>query len=270
MSLSTYAQEIKFEKGSKTCILIFHGLADTPFEMRELGESLFSLDVDVYIPLLPRHGIDAEYLALITREEIDNWALDLVSEIKDKYERVIIVGHSCGAGLTLLSTIKTAIPAAIVLSSVGGIVTRKLKFFVWVVKKFNLKFLRYSYKKERKIEAWPEEYIQWREKNFRKAPVNLFISAISIWPKIAKDIGKISVPIMVVNGTKDIISPVEAVDILMQKVSSRKKKGILVKGARHSIFASELRYEVIEHIKLFISEVLEGNTKEKKEILVIG
>lgn len=270
MSLSTYAQELKFEKGSKTCILIFHGLADTPFEMRELGESLFSLDVDVYIPLLPRHGIDAEYLALITREEIDNWALDLVSEIKEKYERVIIVGHSCGAGLTLLSTIKTAIPYAIVLSSIGGIVTRKLKFFVWMVKKFKLKFLRVSYRKERKIEAWPEEYIQWREKNFRKAPVNLFISAISIWPKIVKDIEKISVPIMAVNGTKDIISPVEAVDILMQKVSSIKKKGIIVKGVGHSVFASERRFEIIEQIKIFISEVLDGKKTEVKEILVIG
>ncbi|MCK4844741.1 MAG: alpha/beta fold hydrolase [Candidatus Heimdallarchaeota archaeon] len=270
MLLSTYAQEIKFEKGSKTCILIFHGLADTPFEMRELGESLFSLDVDVYIPLLPRHGIDAEYLALITREEIDNWALDLVSEIKGKYERVIVVGHSCGAGLTILSTIKTAIPYAIIVSSVGGIVTRKLKFFVWIVKRFKLKFLRFSYKKERKIEAWPEEYIQWREKNFRKAPVNLFISAIDIWPKIAKEIGKISVPIMVVNGTKDIISPVEAVDIIMQKVSSIIKKGIIVKGAGHSVFASEYRFEIIEHIRLFISEVLDEKTRDGKEIIVIG
>ncbi len=83
-------------------VLLFHGFAGSPFELRPLAYSLARRGFRCVVPLLPGHGRDAERLGTVS--EVD-WieagfgAFD--SLLAEGHERIFVVGFSMGGALAI-------------------------------------------------------------------------------------------------------------------------------------------------------------------------
>ena len=73
---------------------------------------------------------------------------------------------------------------------------------------------------------------------------------------------------MIVNGTEDIIVGKGAIKFYFDRISSKTKVGLKIKGATHSIFSFGCNNEIVAEIKDFVALILESkeNQKELKEI----
>lgn len=89
-------------QGGKTGILLLHGLAASPAEMRWLGEHLAGQGFTVHGVRSAGHGVDYRALRRIRWQDWYASALDGYHLLRANCERVIIVGHSTGGTLGLL------------------------------------------------------------------------------------------------------------------------------------------------------------------------
>jgi pimeloyl-ACP methyl ester carboxylesterase len=97
---------------TETVIVMFHGFTSCPEQFRELGQQLFDLGYNVYIPLLPHHGHadrDREALLNTSAEELAVFAtesLDIAYGLGERRGRIVRRGDhrrvgsakSCGRG----------------------------------------------------------------------------------------------------------------------------------------------------------------------------
>lgn len=91
-----------FEMGEgDRAVILVHGIAGSPAQVRTIGEFLAAEGLKVYAPLLPGHGTHYSNLYYIGWRE---WYDHLVAEyrrISAQHEEVYIVGFSLGAALSL-------------------------------------------------------------------------------------------------------------------------------------------------------------------------
>jgi carboxylesterase len=78
---------------------MFHGFTSCPEQFRELGQQLFDLGYNVYIPLLPHHGHadrDRDALLNTTAEELAAFAEESIDIAHGLGERTVVGGLSGG------------------------------------------------------------------------------------------------------------------------------------------------------------------------------
>lgn len=98
-------------------VLLLHGFAGTPPEMRPLGEVLAARGFTVYAPLLAGHGGSPEDLE---RTGLGDWAgsaLDALLELRSRCHWVGVAGQSLGATLALHLAATRPEPLAVVSQS---------------------------------------------------------------------------------------------------------------------------------------------------------
>jgi esterase/lipase len=86
---------------TRYCVLLLHGLSDSPYFMRDLAESLYQQGYNVVAPLLSGHGTDAGDLSRVTLED---WRrdVDLGLEVASGLgEKIVAGGFSTGGTLAV-------------------------------------------------------------------------------------------------------------------------------------------------------------------------
>ncbi len=79
--------------------LLIHGLYDSPFSMRDLGERLQASGVLCRSILLPGHGSIPDHLFQVTYEDWIEVVKYGVNSLRDEVENIILIGYSTGATL---------------------------------------------------------------------------------------------------------------------------------------------------------------------------
>jgi carboxylesterase len=91
-----------FEMGEgRRAVMLVHGIAGSPAQMRTLGEFLAGEGLKVYAPLLPGHGTHHSNLYYIRWQD---WYRHVVAEyrrIRELHDEVYVVGFSLGAAHSL-------------------------------------------------------------------------------------------------------------------------------------------------------------------------
>ncbi|MCK4844588.1 MAG: hypothetical protein KAS95_02840, partial [Candidatus Heimdallarchaeota archaeon] len=101
---NVFSRNIEYKSDSSTCVLIFHGLSSTPYDMQEMAEEIHQLGVSVLVPLLPYHGINYQEInGIDDSEAVYRWGFDLIEALKQEFEKLLIIGFSYGVGITLYS-----------------------------------------------------------------------------------------------------------------------------------------------------------------------
>jgi carboxylesterase len=106
-----------FYTGNRTGCLLLHGLTGSPFEMRWLGQHLNALGYTVYGPRLPGHGTDPHDLQRVSWREWYFCALDGYHLLRERCDRVFVMGLSMGGALTLLLASNEAVDGLIAFST---------------------------------------------------------------------------------------------------------------------------------------------------------
>ncbi len=83
--------------------LLVHGFPGTPADMRPLAASLASAGWDIDAPLLPGFGPQIITLPNRRHSEWRDAVVERVRSLREEHPRVIVVGHSLGAAVAVLS-----------------------------------------------------------------------------------------------------------------------------------------------------------------------
>ncbi len=268
MSVTNYSQDIEITNDSSVCVFLFHGLSATPYELKSWAEKIAELKIDVKVPLLPYHGVDSALLCSVdSADEFYEWGRNYIEDLKSKYQTVIGLGISLGAGTIFDFLVNKGgdLDAAILLGT-GGFAAKELGLLTWLVRIFNLKTMKNPFINEFDKLLVPLEYYNWKMKNFPKVPVKMLMNALYKQKKegLSQKFVRINCPIMLVNGTTGLLTNRKSIEQYFEDIPAKKKYGLIVEGATHTVHKSKFNEQILEHIIKFISEILESKTTRKE------
>ena len=268
MADKEFSQNIDINNESNVCVFLFHGLSATPYELKTWAEKIAELKVDVKVPLLPFHGVDSTLLCSVdSADEFYEWGRNYIEDLKSNYQTVIGLGISLGAGTIFDYLVNKGgnLDAAIMLGT-GGFAAKELGLLTWLVRIFNLKVIRNPFINEFDKLLVPLEYYNWKMKNFPKVPVKMLMKALHKQKKegLSQKFRRIHCPIMLVNGTAGLLTNRNSIAQYFKDIPAKKKYGLLVEGATHTVHKSKFNEQILEHIIKFITEFLDSKTTKKE------
>ena len=97
-------QPFQFELSrARTAILFIHGILEGPYQFREFAEISLQQGHSAYAILLPGHGGSGEQFAKSNKGQWVGAIEKKIEQLEKKYDELIMVGHSMGALLSILS-----------------------------------------------------------------------------------------------------------------------------------------------------------------------
>lgn len=100
-----YKEYIRHSDNTHLCVLFIHGILSGPFHFSKFYDH-FDEDVAVYGMLLDGHGGTVRDFARASMKKWKNQVSDTVKELLEKYEKIVIVGHSMGSFFAVEEAIK--------------------------------------------------------------------------------------------------------------------------------------------------------------------
>lgn len=102
--INPVCKEIVLERGGRAerCVILLHGFTNCPAMYRQLAVRLYELGSNVYVPLLPRHGLQDRLnteLAALKAAELTRACVDALARGTQLGEEVTVAGISLGAVL---------------------------------------------------------------------------------------------------------------------------------------------------------------------------
>ena len=261
-----FASDIIINNSSNVCVIILHGFNATPYEMHDLAEAIGKLPVDVYVPLLPKHGISSEELAGLKLDEVIEWSKNLILEKKMQYEKVIIIGHSMGSGM-VYSIISSGINVdGAVMSGLSRNMTYRIRFITWIAKILNLKFIPGIFGKLENSKSISKYYLKWKKEKIPKQPIKLMREVVETVPNRFSTIKQIESPFMLIIGTEDFITHADYVDNFLAETRSKRRIAFVLNDGTHEVFLSDFKNKAISKILNFIVEIISEKSINEKEI----
>ena len=236
---NNFTSDLIIDNGSKDCVVIFHAFNATPYEMHVLADAIGTLDVDVFVPLIPKHGISSSELAKLKLDEAVEWSKQYIREKRKRYDRIIIIGHSLGSGL-VYSIASSDIP---------------------------IKYIPTIFGHLEKSKSMSREYLNWKRKNLPKQPVQLMRYMVETVPNKYDSLANISAPFMLVIGTMDFITHADYVDNFLLTTKSLRKIAFILNKGSHEIFLDEYKNVVISKILNFVIEILADKSIKEDDLI---
>lgn len=210
-------------EGGPQAALLVHGFPGTPAEMRDVGHLLHQYGWTVSSMLLPGFGPQIATLADRTRHEWLQAIRTRLQELQQQYQTVIVVGHSMGGALAILTAIQHQPPPdAVILSApfwqVDSMVWRVLPVLQFMFPKpqiFKLLKLDFNDPETRKgiLNFMPDADLddpqtQQAIRDFR-VPVKMFAQIHAVGQAAYRLAEQVNIPVLVLQGTEDeLVKPV--------------------------------------------------------------
>jgi len=258
-----YAQNLEFHNDSPVCILIFHGLSATPFDMKHLAESLSKQGFDVFVPIIPYHGISFDHLLqLKDTTELYEWGKALIFQKKQEYDKLIVLGFSLGAGMIFVAETSNPTADAYIGISTGGIFSWMLRLFSFVYRFIKIKSIPFSLPSDYDKSLVDNDYLEWKMENMNKMPMSILVHAVRQSKQLKKIVKKLVTPVLIINGVKDLTTSKKATTYVIKNASSKIRKGFLVKGGGHMLLNTGFFDIIFEEITIFIHQILKNDQIE--------
>lgn len=91
----------KHYPGSRQVIIFIHGIIEGPKQFRHLAQIAYKTGYSINILLLPGHGGDGGTFARTSYKQWVSYVTGEVKQMRNKYDEVLLVGHSMGALLII-------------------------------------------------------------------------------------------------------------------------------------------------------------------------
>lgn len=251
-------EPIFIDKSSKNGVLLLHGFTSSAYEFSELSKFLAEKGFNVYAPTIAGHGTCPEDLMNCS---IDDWkesAKNAYLKLKEKSEKIFIVGDSFGSNLAFwLANNFNNEPAAIVTWG-APIFLRNHLFNVLSLYSlgFIVKYIRpTSYRK-----YYDESDLLLIEKvSYEYVPTKSIRNLLSFIERETKPkLKEIKVPVFITHSKSDpLIHPKSADYIYSNLGSFFKKKYFFAAGNTH-MAPKRIREELYDKISGFIQEVFKN------------
>lgn len=242
-------QPFQFElSGAKTAILFIHGILEGPYQFREFAEISLQKGYSAYAILLPGHGGSGEQFAKSNKGQ---WAATVekkIEQLEKKYDELIIVGHSMGALLSILSIahhpkIKKAFliatPLKIRVNLQGAIVS--LKAASGHINE-NDPYLVAFYRIWSVRCAKPHTYLKWLPR---------YQDLFSLVHETRNILNQIQIPLAIAHSMKDEFVSDRSVDVFQNRLTCQYNL-LTLKKSGHFYYVPEEKQQLLNFFEEFI------------------
>ena len=208
--------------------LCLHGLTGTPYEIRPVGEALAAAGVRAVGPLLPGHGGEPELLA---RTGCEDW-IDAVAEeervLRQRHERVFLVGLSLGGLLALHCAANADVDALAVIGVPLRLRTRLAPLLP-------IARYRWPYLPKRRGSDIRDAAARARHPSLQVMPTTSAIELIRLQRRVCAELSRVTAPLLVAHGCLDTTAHPDDARRISGEVASIERELLWLPNSGHVV-----------------------------------
>lgn len=244
MFFHPYAQDFHLTGDYPYACLILHGFSGSPGQLRPLGNAVFKNGMDVHAILLKGHGTDLRDLQGVKWHDWLKESENTYLQLKEKYQKVFVIGFSLGGVLTLLLSEKY-IPDKIVLISTPVKLQNAFLVSLLPLFRYFIRYWSFHNKKKLRVDLYDVDYT--------KFPLQSFYEVVLAKQKAVKKLPLIKSPALIIQSFRDeAVKPVSA-EIIYNNILSTDKNILWLQDSAHLCVLGRERHVVFNEINDFLS-----------------
>lgn len=229
--------------GGPEAVLLLHGLAGSPAEIRPLAEALGRDGYTVSAPLLPGHGTDPEELRKVRYQDWVQAAEAELRRLQAHHPVVHLIGFSMGSIVALhVAAHHEGIASVTTLAS-------PVKMNDW--RQSLVPILRFVVRNYPAKVSNPE--IAQQVQNYEFYPVGAIHQFLRMKSRVRRLLPRITQPILIIQGEQDRVIAPDSAATLYQEVNSTIKQLIMLPKRRHFLALEPGREELFQQIQSFLA-----------------
>ncbi len=244
-----------FHKGNEVGIILVHGFSSTAQEMNDLGLYLHEqFGYSTFGVLLAGHGTSPADLAQTDM-------LDWYKSVKESYDfikqyckKIILIGHSMGATLSLILAAQESVEAIVTLCA-----PIKVEYFMQDYIFLVADLLKYFPRRKKEIELMEKNSML----NYRVSALKAVEHMLDLMEVAREEIQNVSAPILTITAGLDDRVPLYNAKKIHELVKSKIKEDYYAANSIHTILFGSEKQQVIERIIQFIKSILENPNKDE-------
>jgi carboxylesterase len=238
-------------KGGKDCFLLIHGFTGTPYEMRHLGEGLANAGYSARGICLPGHDGDPVKMRSVKWTEWVNAAFDEFRKLRKEHDRVFVGGLSMGALLCIMvaSEFGDDVAGAAIMATPLKLNLGPVRLLLPLVKYTPLSRIVRIKKGDETGICDPEAKAVHPSYPFFEATA--FLELLELKKAASGRLGKIVAPCIALHGRNDEAVPVKCMNMLLRRISSERRRGVVMERSGHVITVDYDKDRVIEEVVNF-------------------
>ena len=209
-----------YKEGSQEACLLIHGFTGSPAHMRYLGQSLNDKGYTVKGLLLPGHGTSLKQMEKTNSRDWWTKVESEYQELREKYDRVYVLGLSMGGILSLLLAQEYDVDKVVPIAAPIKL-QDKLAYLTPILKYF------------KRFRRWPEESIDDYDIGYSGMPVKTVPELLKLMKKAKSNLAKVECPTLIVQSYQDqTVKPVSA-EIIHKNITSSDKEILWLEKSGH-------------------------------------
>ncbi|MEG1310585.1 MAG: alpha/beta fold hydrolase [Romboutsia sp.] len=240
------------KKDSDTMIIFIHGILEGPNQFESFAKIALDKGYSVSAILLDGHGKNGKDFA---NSSLKKWVKCVDKEIciyKEKYKNIILVGHSMGSTLSILSYIehKEKIKGIVAISTPMhiriklNIVRSSVKIALGIINEDDM-LTNHAYNAFSVNRCSFFTYLRWLPR---------YIDLFNLIIKSRKQLNNVKVPILIVHTMKDELVSHRSLKVFKKKLDSKNRIVCLQNSGHFYYDENDLNY-MYEELKLFLDEL---------------
>jgi carboxylesterase len=211
--------------------MMVHGIAGSPYQLREMAEKLVAEGYHVYGVVLPGHGTDPEDLFGITWQKWYSHVLAEYERIRERHGSVKIVGFSLGAALGMRLAMEHEVEKLVCMS----IPSDKL-FHDFLPAHHLLKVAGFFSSTARTFpKRLPETPDGPEYMIYHKIPLDALDTLVDLVHNNRPRLGEVHTPTLIIHSAKDVASKPRGVQNLYNRLGAPEKRLVWLANAPHGV-----------------------------------
>jgi carboxylesterase len=237
-----------FYKGNDVGIILVHGFSSTAQEMMELGQLLHEkFGYSTFGVLLAGHGTSPADLALTDMLDWYKSVKESYDFIKQYCDKIIFIGHSMGATLSLILAAHESVDAVVTLCA-----PIKVEYFMQDYIFLVADLLKYFPRRKKEIELMEKNSML----NYRVSALKAVEHMLDLMEVAREEIQNVTAPILTVTAGLDDRVPLYNAEKIHELVKSEIKEDYFAANSIHTILFGSEKQQVTDRIIQFIESIL--------------
>jgi carboxylesterase len=216
------------DASARAAALCLHGLTGTPYEVRPLGAALAGAGIRAVGPVLPGHDRSAAELAATPYTEWLEASRQRLLELRDRHERVFVVGLSLGGLLALALSAEERVDALVVV----GTPLRLPPTIRWLVP-----VLKHVVPYPRKAAGSDirDPAARRRHPSLPVMPLASVHELMRLQERVVRGLSRIAAPILIAHGRHDATARLADAHAIHAQVASAQRELLVLPDAGHVV-----------------------------------
>lgn len=244
--------EFEYVKNNEIAMVFIHGILGSPVQFKEMALYMHNFDIDCYCVLLPGHGHDTKKFRECTKEDWIQFINTKCSELRKRYKKLIIIGHSMGA-LLALKEANEELADLIILMNAPIIANFTLKQHqigfkvLWGKEEDDDEFVK-AYRESFSVDKCKfHEYLLW---------LKPFLSLLTLMFYTRKILSQVKAPTLIIQSKRDETVHYKSAKIIYDNIKSIKKEIVMLEKSGHTYYEKSEQEIIWIKVKEFLKDLL--------------